>query len=236
VDIKIFEKGITMKIVKTIIAFVAFATFASSAYGQELYVGSDGSVKMQDQIIEYTATGVHVTPQAWKYPEAVAKAHALPNIPITVTWSDEVYEKSDFWHYSKIHHGYKAVFYYREEGGTSFITTRPSKEIVKSTYVDFFLLASLVGIILMSIPLLFFNNKYVAFVSVSLTFAVTVGAIILGAEAATFAAALIYVIALFVAIIIFAGLLVAGRVGKLFYTLYLLLVTIAVMLHVTGFA
>jgi len=163
-----------MKIVQTIIAFMVFAMCASNVFGQELLLGSDGSMKVE---VEYVATGVQVSPEAQEYPAAVVEAHGSPGDPVIVSW-ETTFDRLDFFHLTKTVSEESAVMYYPE---TEVIVMVSSAKIVSTDIIlDKFNVWMIISSVLMlSSWILFFKEDTVTAMILSLLAAILVlGALI----------------------------------------------------------
>ncbi len=66
------KRGKAMKKFLFGLTVVIIALLAVPAVGQsQVFLGSDGSVWFADPLVEYTSTGLSVTPEAMEYPEAI---------------------------------------------------------------------------------------------------------------------------------------------------------------------
>jgi len=124
-----------IKMIGLVVVVLLYAL--TSAVGGELFVGSDGSIRIGPSQVKYTATAVAVTKDAAKYPTAVAKAYGTPGVPVAVSWGRLKLVKLDLFSLSGIRLATAAVLYNKQQHTISVVGT---SEVQKDTAPDIFLM------------------------------------------------------------------------------------------------
>lgn len=197
-----------MNLIKTV-ATIILTMFAANVFASELNTGRMAKTSLG------VSTGVQISSEARRYPDAVRKAYFAPGTPILVVQGVTSYQKPDFWHIIQTTERSTSVVYSVKE---RLIKTIPSGRVWRHRGNDLFIIFSLMSAAAMYISLSFWTTK--AF----------------GAIFALLAALNTHSISVFIAMVAtFLAVILAEQVEPRTYVVYYLLIFMSLGLYLLHF-